>query len=51
MFTLFPLGQIVATTEALAALERAKQPASSFLAHHLSRAVDRWRVWCCQLPD
>ncbi len=38
MSTLFPRGQIVARTEALAALERAKQPASSFLARHLSRA-------------
>jgi hypothetical protein len=34
MFTLFPLGQIVATPGALAALERAKQPAACFLARH-----------------
>jgi len=34
MFPLFPLGQIAATPGALAALERAKQPASCFLARH-----------------
>ncbi len=34
MFALFPLGQIVATPGALAALERAKQPASCFLVRH-----------------
>src|SRR5260370_4691634 len=34
MFTLFPLGQIVATPGALAALERAKQTATCFLARH-----------------
>jgi hypothetical protein len=34
MFTLFPLGQIVATPGALAALERAKQTAACFLARH-----------------
>ena len=34
MFALFPLGQVVATPGALAALERAKQPASCFLARH-----------------
>ena len=34
MFPLFPLGQIVATPGALATLERAKQPVSSFLARH-----------------
>jgi len=34
MFPLFPLGQIVATPRALAALERAKQPPTSFLARH-----------------
>ena len=36
MFPLFPLGQIVATPGALAALERAKQPPTSFLARHAS---------------
>jgi len=46
MFTLFPLAQIVATTEAPAALERAKQPATCFLTRHLSRAMDRWRGLC-----
>lgn len=39
MFALFPLGQIVATSGALAALERAKQPASSLLARH---AIGDW---------
>ncbi len=34
MFALFPLGQIVATPRALAALERAKQPPTCFLARH-----------------
>jgi hypothetical protein len=34
MPVLFPLGKIVATPGALAALERAKQPASCFLARH-----------------
>lgn len=34
MFSLFPLGQVVATPGALAALERAKRPASCFLARH-----------------
>ena len=34
MFALFPLGQVVATPGALAALERAQQPASCFLARH-----------------
>lgn len=34
MFALFPLGQVVATPGALAALERTKQPASCFLARH-----------------
>jgi hypothetical protein len=34
MFALFPLGQIVATPGALAALERAKQPATCFLVRH-----------------
>jgi hypothetical protein len=34
MFPLFSLGQIVATRGALAALERAKQPASFFFARH-----------------
>ena len=36
MSALFPLGQIVATPGALAALERAKQPATCFLARHES---------------
>ncbi len=39
MLPLFPLGQIVAAPGALAALERAKQPASSFLARH---AIGEW---------
>src|SRR5258708_39537849 len=39
MFTLFPLGQIVATPGALAALERSQQPASCFLARH---AIGDW---------
>lgn len=34
MFPLFPLGQIVATPGALAALERAKQPAACFVSRH-----------------
>jgi hypothetical protein len=34
MFSLFPLGQIVATPGALAALERANQPPTCFLARH-----------------
>jgi hypothetical protein len=34
MFPLFPLGQIVATPGALAALERAKQAPTCFLARH-----------------
>ncbi len=34
MVALFPLGQVVATPGALAALERAKQPATCFLARH-----------------
>jgi hypothetical protein len=34
MFRLFPLGQVVATPGALAALERAKQPPTCFLARH-----------------
>ena len=34
MCPLFPLGQIVATPGALAALERAKQPPTCFLARH-----------------
>ena len=36
MFPLFPLGQIVATPGALAALERAQQPPASFLARDAS---------------
>ena len=39
MFSLFPLGQIVATPGALAALERAKQPPTCFLARH---AIGDW---------
>jgi hypothetical protein len=34
MFPLFPLGQIVATPGALAALDRAKQTPTRFLARH-----------------
>ena len=34
MFTLFPLGQIVATPGALAALEKANQSPTAFLARH-----------------
>jgi hypothetical protein len=34
MPALFPLGQIVATPGALAALERAKQPPACFLVRH-----------------
>jgi hypothetical protein len=36
MFSLFPLGQIVATPGALAALERAQQPPICFLTRHAS---------------
>ena len=39
MFPLFPLGQIVATPGALAALEKAKQPLTCFLARH---AIGDW---------
>ena len=39
MFPLFPLGQIVATPGALAALERAKQMPTRFLARH---AIGDW---------
>ena len=39
MFPLFPLGQIVAKPGALAALERAKQPPTRFLARH---AIGDW---------
>lgn len=39
MVTLFPLGHIVATPGALAALERASQAASCFLARH---AIGDW---------
>jgi len=39
MFPLFPLGHIVATPGALAALERAKQPPTRFLARH---AIGDW---------
>ena len=36
MLPLFPLGQIVATPGALAALDRAQQPSTCFLARHAS---------------
>jgi hypothetical protein len=39
MFPLFPLGRIVATPGALAALERAKQPAACFVSRH---AIGDW---------
>jgi len=39
MLSLFPLGQIVATPGALAALERANQPPTCFLARH---AIGDW---------
>ncbi len=39
MSALFPLGQIVATPGALAALKRAKQPPTCFLARH---AIGDW---------
>jgi len=39
MSALFPLGEIVATPGALAALERAKQPPTCFLARH---AIGDW---------
>ena len=39
MFHLFPLGQIVATPGAIAALERAKQPPTFFVARH---AIGDW---------
>jgi hypothetical protein len=39
MVALFPLGQIVATPGALAALGRAKQPPTCFLARH---AIGDW---------
>ena len=39
MSALFPLGQLVATPGALAALERAKQPPTCFLARH---AIGDW---------
>ena len=39
MFPLFPLGQIVATPGALAALDRAKQTPTRFLARH---AIGDW---------
>ena len=39
MFPLFPVGQIVATPGALAALERAKQPPTCFLDRH---AIGDW---------
>jgi hypothetical protein len=39
MSALFPLGQIVATPGALAALERANQPPTCFLARH---AIGDW---------
>ena len=42
MSALFALGQIVATPGALAALERAKQPPTCFLARH---AIGDWANW------
>jgi hypothetical protein len=39
MFPLFPVGHIVATPRALAAIERAKQPPTCFLARH---AIGDW---------
>ncbi len=42
MFPLFPLGQIVATPGALAALERAKQPPTCFLARHAMGTGANW---------
>jgi len=39
MFPLFPLGQIVATPGALAALERANQPPDCFVSRH---AIGDW---------
>ena len=39
MFPLFPLGQIVATPGALAALDRAKQTPTRFAARH---AIGDW---------
>jgi hypothetical protein len=39
MFPLFPLGRIVATPGALAALERAKQPPACFVSRH---AIGDW---------
>jgi hypothetical protein len=39
MLPLFPLGHIVATPGVLAALERAKQPPTCFLARH---AIGDW---------
>src|SRR5713226_2723882 len=39
MFPLFPLGRIVATPGALAALERAKQPPACFVTRH---AIGDW---------
>jgi hypothetical protein len=36
MFPLFPLGQIVVTPGALAALDRAKQPPTCFLTRHVT---------------
>jgi hypothetical protein len=41
MSALFPLGQIVATPGALAALERAKQPPTCFLARHAIGGLGR----------
>ena len=39
MFPLFPLGQLVATPGAIAALEGSQQPPSCFLARH---AIGDW---------
>ena len=42
MLALFPLGQIVATPRALAALEKAKQPPTCFLARHTIGTGANW---------
>jgi hypothetical protein len=47
MFPLFPLGQIVATPGALAALERAKQPPRMFLGPSCNRGLGRPRANRC----
>ncbi len=42
MVALFPLGEVVATAGALAALERAKQPDTGFLDRHANGIGVRW---------